>query len=89
MQFQHYDLGHMCAGEMVEVSLAGNAANVLLLDSANLGHFKRGARYRYFGGQQTNSLGRLRVPSSGHWHVVIHLGGYAGRVAQAFVNSTN
>lgn len=80
MQFQHYDLGHMSAGEVVEVSLAGNAANVLLLDSANLSHFKRGGRYRYFGGQQTSSVGHLQIPNSGHWHVVIHLGGYAGRV---------
>ena len=80
MQYQHYDLGHMSTGEVVEVSLAGNAANVLLLDSNNLSHFKRGGRYRGFGGQQTSSLRHLQIPNSGHWHVVIHLGGYAGRV---------
>lgn len=80
MQYQHYDLGHMSTGEVVEVSLAGNAANVLLLDSVNLSHFKRGGRYRYLGGQQTSSVGHLRIPNNGHWHVVIHLGGYAGRV---------
>ena len=80
MQFQHYDLGHMAVGEAVEVTLAGNAANVLLLDSANLNHFRHGRQYRYFGGQQTCSVGHLRIPNSGHWHVVIHLGGYTGRV---------
>ena len=80
MQIQHYDLGHMSAGEVVEVSLADNAANVLLLDSNNLSHFKRGGRYQCLGGYQTSTVGHLRVPNSGHWHVVIHLGGYAGRV---------
>jgi hypothetical protein len=80
MQFQHYDLGHMSTGEIVEVSLAGNAANVLLLDPTNLSHFRRGRQCRYFGGHQTSSVGHLRIPNSGHWHVVINLGGYAGRV---------
>lgn len=80
MQYQHYNLGHMSTGEIVEVSLSGNAANVLLLDSANLSNFKRGGRYRYFGGHQTSSVGHLQIPSSGYWHVVIHLGGYSGSV---------
>lgn len=80
MQYQHYDLGHMSAGEVVEVALSGNAANVLLLDSSNLNKFKQGRQYHYFGGQQNRSVGHLQVPSSGHWHIVVHLGGYAGRV---------
>ena len=86
MQYQHYDLGHMSTGEVVGVSLAGNAANVLLLDSVNLRHFKRGGRYRYLGGQQTSSVGHLQIPNSGHWHVVSHLGGDAGRVRSAVRN---
>ena len=80
MQYQHYDLGHMSAGEVVEVTLAGNAANVHLLDSTNLSKFRQGRQYRYFGGQQNRSVGHIQVPNSGHWHVVVHLGGYAGRV---------
>lgn len=80
MQFQHYDLGQMHTGEVVEIILEGNAANVLLLDSANLNNFKQRRSYRYLGGQQVRSPGYLRVPNAGHWHIVIHLGGYAGTV---------
>jgi len=36
VKYAHYDLGHQPAGRIVDVSLAGNAANVRLLDSANL-----------------------------------------------------
>ena len=80
MQFQHYDLGYMDGGDVVEVALEGNAANVLLLDSHNLVNFKRGRRHQYWGGRQTHSVGRIQIPRNGHWHVVIHLGGYAGRI---------
>ena len=83
MQYQHCNLGHMSTGEVVGLSLAGNAANVLRLDSVNLSNFRRGGRYRYRGGQQTNSVGHLQIPNGGHWHVVIHLGGYGGRVRSA------
>jgi uncharacterized protein DUF1883 len=35
MQFIHHDLGFRRAGEIVEITLSGNAANVRLMDSMN------------------------------------------------------
>lgn len=79
MDFVHYDLNQLSGGEVVQVTLA-NAANVRLLDAANFGTYRRGGQYRYYGGYVTQSPYSLRVPASGHWHLVVDLGGYAGQI---------
>jgi hypothetical protein len=80
MQFQHYDLGYRNTGEIVQVTLSGNAANVQLIDSSNFQSYRSGHRYQYFGGHATRSPVRIPIPHSGHWHVVIDLGGYSGTI---------
>jgi hypothetical protein len=80
MQFQQYDLGQLNGGEVVEVILRGNAANVQLMNSSNFQNYKSGRRYNYHGGHVTRSPYMVTVPNSGRWHIVIDLGGYAGRV---------
>lgn len=80
MEFLYYDLGHHSGGEVVEVTLDGNAANVRLMDSANYSSFKNGSQHRYFGGHATRSPVRLQIPNSGHWYVVVDFGGLAGQV---------
>lgn len=80
MNFQHYDLGNLKGGEIVEVTLSGNAANVRLMDTSNFNSYRRGRRHSAYGGHATRSPVRLQVPRTGHWHVVIDFGGYAGRV---------
>jgi hypothetical protein len=82
MQFQQYNLGNLKRGQIVEVTL-GYAANVELLDSSGFSAFKAGRQHRYYGGHYTRSPVRLPVPRSGHWYVVVHLGGYAGRVSSS------
>jgi hypothetical protein len=80
LDFQQYDLGSRKTGEIVEVTLGGNAANVQLMDDANFRSYRSGRQYRYQGGHVTRSPYRVAIPHSGHWHVAIDLGGYAGRV---------
>ena len=72
------DLGMISAGAVVEVSLTGTAANVMLLDSSNFASYKSGRSFRYVGGHFRSSPIRLTSPSPGHWHVVIDYGGSAG-----------
>lgn len=79
MDFVHYDLNLLHGGEVVEVTLDA-AANVRLLDSANFRGYQGGRQYNFYGGYVTQSPYRTRVPHAGHWHLVIDLGGYAGRV---------
>jgi hypothetical protein len=79
MNFVHYDLGQRNAGAVVQVTL-GTAANVRLLDDLNLGSYRSGGRYQFVGGYVTQSPYAVRVPNMGHWHVVLDLGGHAGRI---------
>lgn len=78
--FNHYDLGHLESGRVVEISLSGNAANVLLLDSSNFQNYKRNKRYQYIGGLAKRSPVRLKTNKSSHWHVVVNMNGLAGTV---------
>ena len=80
MNFLQSDIGYQQAGTLVEVTL-GNAANVRLLDSFNYSNFKSGRSCRQYGGYYRQSPAILKVPRAGRWHVVVDLGGYAGRVS--------
>ena len=79
MNFLHQDLGILDGNEVVEVTRS-NAANVRLMDSGNFSSYRAGNRHHYFGGYVTRSPFRLPVPRSGHWHVAVDLGGYAGTI---------
>ena len=78
MNFLHYevDLG---PNDGVEVTL-DQQANVRLLDASNFFAYQRGDAHTYYGGLAKVSPVHLRPPHSGHWHVVIDLGGYSGTV---------
>jgi hypothetical protein len=80
VNFSYYDLKQRSQGDMVEVTLSGNAANVFLVDSSNFSSYKNGRRYTYHGGNVTRSPARLGVPRSGHWYLVIDFGGHPGQV---------
>lgn len=79
MNFLHNDLGILNGDKVVEVTL-DKAANVKLMDSSNFSRYRAGSGHEYFGGYVTHSPFRVSVPRSGHWHIAVDLGGYAGRV---------
>lgn len=83
MNFTHYDLGQLAAGDVVEVTLAGNAANVRLMDAPNFSNYRSGRAVRYLGGLAKRSPIRLRVAHSGHWHVAVDLAGLRGSTKTA------
>lgn len=75
------DLGQRKRGEIVEVTLRGSAANVLLVDSTNKRNYEAGRRMRYVGGLVKRSPYRMAVPSSGHSYVLVTLDGLRGMVS--------
>jgi hypothetical protein len=79
MEFVSHDLGHQDAGNVVIVTLA-NQANVRLMDASNFQRFRSGGRANFYGGGAVASPVRLEVPHSGHWYVVLDLGGAAGTI---------
>lgn len=80
MKYTLYKFDNLVKGNIVEITLRGNAANVLLLDSSNHNNYKSGRRYKYYGRYVTKSPYKIIVPYSGRWYVVINLGGYKGQV---------
>lgn len=80
MQFVHHDLGFRNSGEIVEVNLSGNAANVRLMDSSNFSSYRNGRQHRYVGGLARQSPVRLQIPRSGTWHVAVDMQGLRGSV---------
>lgn len=80
MEFVHHDLGHRSTGEIVEIILSGNAANVRLMDSSNFQSYRNNRQHKCIGGLAKKSPVRLRIPNSGHWHVAVDLAGLGGSV---------
>lgn len=80
MKFNYYDLGQLKRGQIVEVTLKGNAANVRLMDPSNFQSYKNGRRHRYYGGLAKSSPVRLQVPNTGRWYVTIDMQGLRGSV---------
>ena len=63
----------------VSVSLDSHC-NVLLVSDGDFAAYRSGRSFRYYGGWATRSPVRLVPPHYGHWHVVVDLGGRAGKV---------
>jgi hypothetical protein len=85
MQYAYRDLGQRRRGEVVEVTLDGNQANVVLLDSANYNAFRNGRQHRYYGGLAQRSPILMTVPNSGHWYAVAYIPpGYRGSARASF-----
>lgn len=79
MEYLHKEFD-LAQGDVVEVTLAGNAANVLLLDPDNFQNYRQGKSCTYYGGYARTTPFRIEAPQAGRWHLVIDLGGGAGRV---------
>lgn len=80
MEHMRVDLGHLPHGAVVELHIAGNAANVWLMDSSTYSRYKRGNSVRAIGGHTRETPVRLQTNHSGHWYAAADLGGYPGRL---------
>src|SRR5687767_1686690 len=80
MKFIRHDLGNCKRGQIAEVTLSGNAANVRLMDSSNFSSYSNGRQHRYYGGLVKKSPVRLQIPHSGHWYVTVDMQGLRGTV---------
>jgi hypothetical protein len=84
VDFIHSDLGYRQAGDVVEITLSGSAANVRLLDSSNFQAYRAGRQHRYIGGLARQSPVRLQIPNAGSWHVAVDMQGLKGTARASF-----
>ena len=87
MDYLHAD-DYLHAGDAAVVTL-DRQANVLLLDNINYSAYRRGDSYHYYGGLAKQSPCRVVAPHTGHWHVVVDLGGYGGNLRAGIAFSKN
>lgn len=80
MEFLYRDLGYRSSGEIVEVTLRNNSANVRLMDSSNFQSYRSGRQHQFYGGHVTRSPYRIPIPYTGNWYITLDLGGYAGSI---------
>ena len=80
MKFIHTDLGMLNGGEIVEVTLSGSQANIKLMTSSNFQLYKSNRNHNCYVGLATKSPVKIPIPSAGHWHITIDLGGYPGTI---------
>ena len=67
--------------EVIRVHLSGNAANVLVMDDANLRSYREGREYNYWGGYYTQTPVTVKPGLHGvPLNVLVNLGGFAGSV---------
>ena len=55
---------------MIEVDL-NYTAYVRLLSDYDFRNYISGEEYSYYGGRQTQTPCRIKIPNDGHWHVVV------------------
>jgi hypothetical protein len=83
-KYVYSDLGHCDRGEVIEVTLSGNAANVRLVDSSNYNAYRQGRRHQFVGGLAKKSPVRLAIPQSGRWYGVVDMQGLGGSTRASF-----
>jgi len=76
--YTHYDLDRQRGGTAIEITLSA-VANVRLMSHANFDLFKNARQHKFIGGVAKQSPIRLKIPESGHWHVVVDMEGHPGK----------
>jgi hypothetical protein len=76
--YTHYDLDMQRAGTVIEITLSA-IANVRLMTHANFDLFKNARQHKFLGGVAKQSPIRLKIPESGHWHVIVDMEGHLGK----------
>ncbi len=81
--FLQFDLGSCRRGQIVDVTLRGNQANIRLMPASQFASYRAGRRHTFYGGRATRSPVRLTVPHDGQWVVIVDMEGLAGTVNAA------
>jgi|LauGreDrversion4_2_1035121.scaffolds.fasta_scaffold290963_2 hypothetical protein len=66
----YHPFNNLKQGSVVQVNLKQNA-KVLIMDNINLQNFNNGSRYQYLGGNYSNGIVQVQIPSSGTWNLVV------------------
>ncbi|EKQ57295.1 MULTISPECIES: DUF1883 domain-containing protein [unclassified Clostridium] len=72
-----YEEGNFKKGDILSIAI-DRKVNIYLMDNINFQRYKNNMNCEYYGGVATCSTYNITVPRTGHWYIVMDLGGNAG-----------
>ena len=72
-----YKEGNFRKGDILSIVI-DRKVNIYLMDNINFSRYKNNNSCEYYGGTANNSPYNITVPRTGHWYIVIDLGGGTG-----------
>ena len=76
MKYSYKD-GNFRKGDILSIAV-DRKVNIYLMNDINFSKYKNNNSFEYYGGTANNSPYNITVPSTGHWYIVIDLGGGIG-----------
>ena len=72
-----YEEGTFRKGDILSIVI-DRKVNIYLMDNENFSRYKNNNSFEYYGGVASKSPYNITVPRTGHWYIVIDLGGGTG-----------
>ena len=72
-----YEEGNFKKGDILSIAI-DRKVNIYLMDNLNFARYKNSNSCEYFGSTANSSPYNITVPRTGHWYIVIDLGGGTG-----------
>lgn len=72
-----YKEGNFGKGDILSITI-DRKVNIYLMNNINFQRYKNNQNCEYYGGASGSSPYNITVPSTGHWYIVIDLGGGSG-----------
>lgn len=76
MKYTYKD-GNFKKGDILIITV-DRRVNIYLVDSNNFQRYKNGNSFEYYSSKSASSPYNITVPSTGHWYIVLDLGGGTG-----------
>lgn len=72
-----YKEGNFKKGDILSITF-DRKVNIYLMDDINFARYKSEQSCEYYGGAVNGSPHNIQVPRTGHWYIVLDLGGATG-----------
>lgn len=76
MKYSYKD-GNFRKGDILNITI-DRKVNIYLMDDINFSKYRNGSSFEFYGGETVSSPYNIAVPRTGHWYIVIDLGGGTG-----------
>lgn len=72
-----YEEGNFRKDDILSIKI-DRKVNIYLMDNSNFSRYKNNWNFEHYGGAANTSPYNIKVPRTGHWYIIIDLGGGTG-----------